>query len=664
LSSQDAPDGEHKRGFYRAVIICCDAVRDLAERYAALAEELAATAGDPARAVDLHTIAEVCRRVPENPASSFHEAIQSLVFYHIALHNVHFDAALGRLDQFFYPFLRNDLDRGAITFEEAQELIDCFVLKINDCAWHGSLTGDKVREIFGGPVRRGLFHNAVLGGQTPDGRDATNDVTYMLLDSLRRLATIFPTVSVRLHSGSPEKLIGACCEVLRTGAGAPALYNDDVFIPALVKAGIPIDDARDFANDGCWEVTIGGKTGFSYRNFCPLKCLEWVLTRGRGLPVDWKRILGWKAEEDFGLVPASDLSVGCPEGLESPAGVLLADRTLVSRRQHWHGRAEPLDTGDPCAFDSFEELMSALEAQIEHQIRKLMADYVAELGKDTWIAPNPLCSTLLQDCVDIGRDFCDGGVRYDLRGVNAPTIANTADSLCAIRKFVFEDGILSMAQMIHMLQNNYEGDEDIRAMLVSRAPKYGNDDEAADAMAARLLNFVGDTVERVSREMTVPEGYHLVWGHLSGTFELATRYGGWAGATPDGRHASEPVAVNLSPSIGMAMKGPTAVLRSYTRLPLDRLRTGAPLDLRVDGSTLAGEAGLSRLIGFVRSFIELGGGLMTISVVDADTMRRAQKEPSKYRHLRVRLGGSQAYFVGLSREQQDFQIMRAEHSLG
>jgi formate C-acetyltransferase len=182
-------------------------------------------------------------------------------------------------------------------------------------------------------------------------------------------------------------------------------------------------------------------------------------------------------------------------------------------------------------------------------------------------------------------------------------------------------------------------------------------------MAARLLDFIGDTVERVSGELVVPEGYRVVWGHLSGTFELATRYGSWAGATPDGRHASEPVAINLSPSIGMAMKGPTAVLRSYARLPLERLRTGAPLDLRMDGSTLAGEEGLSRLVGFVQSFVELGGQLMTITVVDADTMRRAQRDPSRYRHLRVRLGGSQAYFVGLSREQQDLQIMRAEHSL-
>ena len=437
LNGQDALERDRQRGFYRAVIICCDAVRDLAGRYAALAERLAHEEKDPVRAAELRTIASVCRNVPENPASSFHESIQSLVLYHIALHSVFFDAALGRLDQFFYPLLRADLDRQAITYGDAQELIDCFALKINDCAWHGSLSGERLRSIFGYPVRKGLFHNAVLSGRTPDGRDATNDVTYMILDALRRLATVFPTVSVRLHSDSPEELVRACCRVLRTGAGAPALYNDEVFIPALLKAGIPLQDARDYANDGCWEVTIGGKTRFSYTTFFPLSCLEWTLTRGRGLPIDWPRALGWKKEEESRPVPPNELSVDEPDQL----GVRPDYRH--KRYQEWRGRAEPLDTGDPCAFQSFEELMAALERQIEHQVRWIMTRYVGQLGKS---ASNPLGSALVQDCLARGRDFCEGGVRYDIRGVDAPTVGNTADALCAIRRFVFEEQTLTLAQ--------------------------------------------------------------------------------------------------------------------------------------------------------------------------------------------------------------------------
>jgi formate C-acetyltransferase len=210
------------------------------------------------------------------------------------------------------------------------------------------------------------------------------------------------------------------------------------------------------------------------------------------------------------------------------------------------------------------------------------------------------------------------------------------------------------------LETNFEGAEDIRSMLVTRAPKYGNADPAADAIAARLLNCVGDSIEKHAQDLTVPEKYNFIWGFLSGTFEWAPKHGAGLGASADGRRASEPSATNLGPSVGMAMHGPTSALRSYTSLPLDRIRTGAPLDLSMDGSTTAGEAGLRRLMGFLRSFVDLGGNLMTITLADGDTLRRAQNEPEKYRDLRVRLGGSQAYFVGLSRDMQDYYIARVE----
>jgi len=214
--------------------------------------------------------------------------------------------------------------------------------------------------------------------------------------------------------------------------------------------------------------------------------------------------------------------------------------------------------------------------------------------------------------------------------------------------------------MIRLLETNFQGAEDIRAMLVTRAPKYGNADPAADTIAARLLNCVGDSIEVHARDLTVPPQYNLIWGFLSGTFEWAPRHGAGLGASADGRRASEPAATNLGPSVGMAMRGPTAALRSYTSLPLNRIRTGAPLDLSIDGSTTAEEAGLQRLMGFLRSFVDLGGNIMTNALGDGDALRRAQREPEKYRDLRVRLGGSQAYFVGLSRDMQDYYIARVE----
>jgi formate C-acetyltransferase len=486
----------------------------------------------------------------------------------------------------------------------------------------------------------------------------------MVLDSLRRLSTNFPTVSVRLHKGSPERLIRACCEVMRSNAGAPALYNDEIVVPALVDAGIPLEDARDFANDGCWETTISGKTQFTYVTFSAAKCLEWVLTRGRGLPLDWKRALGWKSGETYGPVPACELSVSWPEDLEWTGWGMVTDGTRAVGQLTF---GVPLDTGDPLRFDTFEALMTAMETQIDHQVKTEMKRYLDRYKTEAAKAfgargAAPLASAFIQDCLARGKGYGEGGEQYTIAGVDVCAIASAADSLAAIRKFVYEDRVLELSQLIDLLRNNFEGAEEIRSMLRTRAPKYGNGDPAADELAARLLNFIADSVEVHAQEpdMTLPEGYRLVWGLLTGTFEWAPAHGAGLGASSDGRRASEPSSSNLAPSVGMAMQGPTAALRSYTSLPLRRLRSGAPLDLSMDGTTTTGEAGLERLIGFVRSFVDLGGNFMTITLADGDTLRHAQREPDRYRHLRVRLGGSQAYFVGLPRAMQDYYIARVE----
>jgi len=654
LSKSDDSDAQRQIAFYRSIIVCCDTMRDFSQRYVDLAETLADRERDPQRVVELRQIARICRRVPEYPATSFHEALQSYAFYHVAIHSVYADGAMGRIDQYFYPFLKHDLENGVLTYAEAQELVDCFVLKINDCTRYW--TGDN--------ILMGRFHNVVLGGQTRDGRDAANEVSYMVLDALRRLSSNFPTVSVRLHKGSPDRLIRACCEVMRSNAGAPALYNDEIVVPALVDAGIPLEDARDFCNDGCWETTIAGKTQFTYVTFSAAKCLEWVLTRGRGLPLDWKRALGWKQGETYDPVPVSELSVSWPEDLEYSGRGMVTDGTRAVGQLTF---GTPLDTGDPLGFDTFEALMAAMERQIDHQVRTEMKRYLdryrTEAAKVAGArGPTPLASAFIQDCMARGKGYGEGGEQYTIAGVDVCAIGTTADSLAAIQKFVYEDRVLELGQLIDLLFNNFEGAEEVRSMLRTRAPKYGNGDPAADELAARLLNFIADRVAAHAQDpdMALPDGYRLVWGLLTGTFEWAPSHGAGLGASPDGRRASEPSSSNLAPSVGVAMHGPTAALRSYTGLPLQRLRSGAPLDLSMDGSTTAGEAGLARLMGFVRSFVDLGGNFMTITLVDGDTLRQAQQEPDRYRHLRVRLGGSQAYFVGLSRAMQDYYIARVE----
>jgi formate C-acetyltransferase len=327
----------------------------------------------------------------------------------------------------------------------------------------------------------------------------------------------------------------------------------------------------------------------------------------------------------------------------------------------------PLDTGDPRGFDTFEDLMAAMERQIDHQVKTEMKRYLdryrTEAAKLAGArGPTPLASAFIQDCLARGKGYGEGGELYTIAGVDVCAIGTAADSLAAIREFVYEDQVLELGQLIDLLQNNFEGATEVRSMLRTRAPKYGNGDPAADELAARLLNYIADRMAAHAQEpdMGLPEGYRLVWGLLTGTFEWAPSHGAGLGASPDGRFASEPSSSNLAPSVGMAMHGPTAALRSYTNLPLRRLRSGAPLDLSMDGTTTAGEAGLARLMGFVRSFVDLGGNFMTITLVDGDTLRQAQREPDRYRHLRVRLGGSQAYFVGLSRAMQDYYIARVE----
>ena len=657
LSASDDPDVQRQVAFYRSIVISCDAMRDFAQRYVDLAGALASSESDPQRAAELRQIERICSRVPEHPAASFHEALQSYALYHVAIHSVHADGAMGRIDQYFNPLLERDLENGALTYAEAQELVDCFVLKINDCTRYWTSQ----------TIRMGRFHNVVLAGQTRDGRDATNEVSYMVLDSLRRLSSNFPTVSVRLHKGSPDRLVRACCEVMRSNSGAPALYNDEIVVPALVDAGIPIEDARDFANDGCWETTIAGKTQFTYVTFSAAKALEWVLTRGRGMPLDWKRALGLKRSETYGPVPACELAVSWPEDLEWSGSGMVTDGTRTVGQRTF---GVPLDTGDPLGFDTFEALMAAMETQIDHQVKTEMKWYMDRCKTEASLAfgargPTPLASAFIQDCLARGKGYGEGGELYTICGVDVCAIASAADSLAAIRKFVYEDHVFELGQLIDLLRNNFEGAEDIRSMLMTRAPKYGNGDPTVDALAARLLNFIADSVEAHAQEpdMTLPGGFRLVWGVLTGTFEWAPSHGAGLGASSDGRRASEPSSSNLGPSVGMAMQGPTAALRSYASLPLRRLRTGAPLDLSMDGSTTAGEAGLARLMGFVRSFVDLGGNFMTITLIDGDTLRQAQKEPERYSNLRVRLGGSQAYFVGLPPSFQDYYIARVERGI-
>jgi len=394
------------------------------------------------------------------------------------------------------------------------------------------------------------------------------------------------------------------CEVLKDGGGMPALFNDDQLIPALQRLGIPTPDARDYTNDGCWEVIIPGRTDFRFQRLSMMLCLEWALNRG------------------------------------------------ISRRD---GQFAGVDTGDPRTFATWEQVWQAMLAQMDHMIGNLV-QHVVETRDDRYtIAPVPLLSALIEGCISQRRDMTAGGARYRTFGMLAEGAAHTIDSLTAIKKVIFEDRQATMADLCDALDANFEGYVPLRNKLLA-APKYGNDDPLADTIGRSMIDAFGDIVARHARghedKVRFPCGV--------GTFSWYIGIGEGLGPSPDGRLAGEPVSSNFSPALGRDTNGIPGAILSYASMHHSNLPAGGPLDLRLNRRLVQGEEGTERMAGLLRSFVETGGNMMTLTVVDTEELRAAQREPENYRSLRVRMGGWCAYFTMLSREQQDHHIRRQE----
>ena len=622
----DSPEVQEKRDFLEAVVITLDAVVALAHRWADLAEVEARRAG-PARAMELWRIAEACQQVPENPPRSFFEALQSFWLVHVAFHTTLNHMAAGRFDQYMYPFYHCDLAAGVLIQEEAQGLLDFLWLKFNERAladreaveesvdvqaietslekaWRERSpfgSGQKLEARDRIDANNHWLQNVILGGQTPDGRDAANELSLMCLEAYRKLQMTNPVMTVRLHRSSPDWLVRKTCEVIREGGGMPAIFSDEVFVPALEAMGIPREDALDYTNDGCWETIVPGRTEFRFTRFGFLRCLEWALNRGR-CRVD--------------------------------------------------GKLEGLDTGDPRRFASFDEVLEAFKRQLDYMIRGIVEARVQGYGAVYDIAPQPFVSALLEGPIEKMTDMTRGGAKHVIYPLIADGVPHAVDSLVAVKKVIFEDRAATMAELIDALDANFEGREDLRQRLLA-APKYGNDDDYADSVGRACLEYyVARTREHASRYpwMRFPTGV--------GTFSWYVAIGGGLGATPDGRLARQPVSSNFSPALGADLNGPAAAILSHAKMGLRDFPTGSPLDLRLDGNLFEGEEGLERLMALVRTFVEVGGSMLTLTIADVETLRAAQREPEKYRSLRVRMGGWSAYFTALSKEQQEHHIRR------
>jgi formate C-acetyltransferase len=598
-------DDIEKSIFYRAVAECCDGMSEFGFRFFRLAREMAGNESDPARREELKRISSVCARVPAHPARNFCEALQSVWFAYIGILQEDYDrcCSLGRIDSYLYPFYKQDLENGDLTEERAQELLDCLWLKLaarNFINW-----GAYTKLIAGFPVQQQI----PVGGQTPDGKDAANPLTLQCIQATMNTRLHQPSLSVRLHKDSPAELYRKAAELVRMGTGHPSFFNDEVVVPGLVGDGISIDDARDYSPVGCVGVQVSG-CGKGSHNGGYLNvpaAFEFALTNGY-----------WR-----------------------------------------HGqRVMSLQTGDPTEFSSFDEMFSAFEKQFRHIIQVLLGISLKAEYLHRQSTPTPYISSLTEGCLESGRDRTKGGARYNLgMSFRSVGLADVADSLAAIKKFVFEEKTISMVELLKALDDNFEGHEALRQTLLTRTPRYGNGNKYADDIARKVLWVLTDEFSR--HKSYYGGAFQPGFGSVSAHWP----FGAVLGAFPDGRKAGEPLTDGVSPAHRHDQNGPTDVLKSVGGMKHEKLSGGNILNLKFPPEVVKGGKGVNSLVSLLKSFVKLGVFHCQFNIFDAETMRDAQRNPENYRDLLVRVAGYSAYFTGLPKVLQDDIIARTEHYL-
>jgi pyruvate formate-lyase/glycerol dehydratase family glycyl radical enzyme len=595
------PEELRKRSFYKAVELTCQGVIEFAHRYQEQAQALAEGESDPARKAELLEIARICDKVPAGPAETFHEALQSLWFLEVALHQENYEQALclGRLDQYLYPYYERDLKSGVLTRGRAIELLGCLFVKLSEFV---PLFSDSIAVFFSGfPANPAI----TLGGLTPDGQDATNELTHAILDTREVLKTRHPNLHARIHQSSPEAYLQRAVEVIKSGGGMPAFVNDEVIVPALVNKGVDEEDARDYVVIGCVEISVPRKTfGSTDAALMSLPiCLEMALHDGY-CPVMLKKI-----------------------GVE---------------------------TGDPQSFTDMDEVVEAFRRQVSWVVDQMVIGLNALSLAHEELYPSPLLSSLTEGCLEKGKDVTAGGAVYNFTGVQGVGTADVANSLAAIDRLVFGEKQVTMEQLLKALEDDFEGHEDVYR-LVNRVPKYGNDDELADRYAKLVAQIF---CEEVARHRNTRGGLYLP-GFLSMTTHEG--FGSFVGALPSGRKAFQTFANGLSPCDGSDLKGPTACLKSIAKIDYSLATSGVSVNLKFSPADLTGEEGTQILSALIRGYFELGGMHLQLNLVSRETLLDAQQNPQKYPDLMVRVSGYSAYFVDLTKEVQDEIMARTEH---
>ena len=600
-SLSDSDKKGEKGLFYDAVIRSLHAAIAFARRYAELADAMAEDEKNPARSDELREIARVCSRVPEHPAETFHEAVQAMYFIHLIaqIESGGNSISLGRIDQNLYPYYRRDLEAGRITPDRARELISLIFLKTNEI-WN------VLEEAFipGGEGTEGkTTQNVVTGGVGRDGEDATNDLSYLVLDAYADIQTVQPNFGVRLSSKSPDDFFAHAVEYARDGV-LMHFFNDDLIVQSLIDAGHDTEDARNYGVVGCLEPNAQGKTfGSTFADqFNGIKCLEFALSNG----ID--NIFGYQS------------------GIE---------------------------TGDPASFKSFEDLWNAYDAQLSHFIGQMVRgmEYLDRAIAE--MVPSPFASAMIDGPLESGTDLTSGGAVYNSTGVQFMGFSNVADSLYAVKQAVFEEKKFTMEDLASWLSDDWMDAEDRRSYFLNRIPKYGNDHDGVDAMAVRVMDHFADVIARYKNY----RGGAFWPGMFSVGFHLA--FGAFTAATPDGRYAGDILGNGITPSEGRAISGPTALMNSVTKLPLKRLYNGVNLNMRFSGKKIKTE----ELVSLMRAYFEKMGFQVQFNMVDSEVLREAQRNPDRYRDLVVRISGYSVIFTGLSDTAQDEIINRMQYGL-
>lgn len=590
-----------KSHFYEAIVEVCEGLVALGHRYAERAAEMALEPTGGARRRELLEIGAICEWVPENPPRTFREALQMVWFVQMACALAENGPGfnLGRFDQYMYPYYEADIDSGEVTRESAQELLECLWIKLSEWVWLLPANGARY---YGG---YNSFQNLTVGGRKKDGSDATNELSYMCLQATEDVRLPQPALSVRVHSATPERFMRAACELSRLGTGFPAFHNDTIGMQMMMYAGLPPEEARDWSLLGC-VVPHHRKVG------------EWT---------------------DAGA-------------LNIAAAIELALNDGCSRLT---GEQMGVQTGDPTGFDTFEEFKDAFLRQLRFLMKQAVITTTVEEQVHRETMPRPYISAIVDGCLEKGTDISRGGARYNVGpGWVIVGTADTANSLAAVEKLVYDEKKVSMAALCDALDRDFDGDEELRQLLIN-SPKFGNDDDSVDRFAVEITDFIDQEFRSYRDCLGLP--FH---GAAMGlTNNLPT--GGVLGALPSGRRARVPLAEGCSPHSGTDISGPTSCMRSVAKVNHENLPGGTLLNIKFAPTVLEGDKGISDLSALIRGYFDLGGYHCQFNVIDAETLRDAQAHPERHRGLIIRVAGYSARFVTLSREVQDEIIKRTTH---